>query len=127
MTRRDPPIMFVPVTHELVKRYYGHEPLYSLKGFAAVCEGEPVGLLGAYYLKRNMLVVFSEFKSRFRGRKKAIVQGIHLLREFIRDLRCPVWAVAQKDERASDTLLQRLGFEPTARDTEMGRLYFRSA
>ncbi len=122
MTRSE--ARFVPATHELLKRYYGREPLCTVRGFVALVDDEPVGVLGVYYLNKQPLL-FSEMKPEVRHRKKDIVKAYRLLEEFASGFKYPLWAVAQCGEKAAEGLLQRLGFVPTGHEMVFGPIYYR--
>lgn len=106
---------FVPLTAELLQRFYGHPPAHTTRGVALVVDGEPIYVIGLYYEAERM-VLFSDTKPEVRAlektgeMKRLVVHGLRQVAELMHSLNAPVYAVAERGE-GSVRLLTRLGFK----------------
>lgn len=104
-------IEIVPANEELVRAYYGKEPPWTFRGYAAVSEGKPVGLAGVYREGAH-LVAFLDAGPTLRESKRKMVEGRRLLRKLMDDARRPVFAKMNAREPTAPALLRRAGFIP---------------
>lgn len=124
MTARNPEIEFVDATPALVEAYYGKPAPFTFRGHVALLDGKPVGVGGVYYDDGNP-VAFSDMGEEMRARKRDIVRAIRLLKRQFDASKAALYAVASREEATSQSLLARLGFQPTGRMTEHGPLMVR--
>lgn len=114
-------IEFVPASSALAQAFYGKPWPFSFRGWVCLIEGEPAGICGLYNHDGHP-VAFSDIGERFRNRRKAIVRGIHLVRDMIEASPIPVYAKANPDAPTAPAVLAKLGFRPTGHDDLMVRL-----
>jgi hypothetical protein len=118
MSRARPAI--VPATPALVEAWYGKPAPWTLRGFAAVQDGRPLGLAGVYWIGGTP-VGFSEWQPDLD--RKTIARAVRLVMGLIDGLGVPVFATAKSEQSAR--LLARLGFLPTGREALGGPLLVR--
>ena len=99
----------VPATPELLREFYGHEPGRSMRAFVGMLDGKPVACFGVYYCD-DKLVLFSDIRDEARPFKKSLVQGAFKVRDLMKELNAPVYAVAGCVDGAV-RLLERMGFQ----------------
>ena len=99
--------------------FYGKKPPNSFKGIVAVKDEKIIGIGGLFYMKTNV-VVFSDIKPEMRSHKKAIVKGLKIIMNMVKDSNRAVYAIACPDEPTSKKLLNKLGFTPTGQKNEIG-------
>jgi RimJ/RimL family protein N-acetyltransferase len=118
-------VTFVPATQELAERYYtGRRPPIGFRGYVALLGGEPVGVGGVHRMGGGF-VAFSEMKDSMRQDRRACARATRLLIDFVDNLGCAVYAVADSGEPTSERLLARLGFTGTGVQTAEGELLVR--
>ena len=113
---------FVPATQSLAEEYFaGGRPPYGFRGYAALLDGEVVGLGGVYW-SHGAPVLFSQAKNPLRRDRKACARGARLLQSYLDTIPFEVYAVASPAEPTSQQLLARLGFEYAGVETREGPL-----
>lgn len=115
---------FRTATTQDAYEFYNQQPPFSFKGIVAVKDEKIVGI-GGIYREAGNLVAFSDLDEAMRGSKKDLVRGCRAMMEIIEEQKRPVYAVANKDEPTSESLLQRLGFVPTGMQSPMGEILIR--
>jgi hypothetical protein len=108
MTGRE--VEFVPATREMVLAFYGVPPVYTLRGHAAILDGQVVGIGGISY-QAGCLVLFTDAGPELRARRRDMVLAFRFLEEMIKPIEGPLQAIVQPGEPASERLLGRLGFQ----------------
>ena len=114
----------VPATQQLAEAYFGGQPPYSFRGFAAVLDGQPVGLAGVFRAYGKMWA-FSGVKPPLRPYRKARVKGLKKLVSLLDSMPCPVYATADPEEETAPNLLARLGFRKTGEYHEGNEILIR--
>lgn len=104
-------VEIVPATQELVAAYLGRPSPHTFKGYAAVRDGQPIGLAGIYR-EGSHLVAFSEVSGELKDHKRAMVEGRRLVRQMMAEVHRPVFAEVNAQEPGAPKLLARLGFVP---------------
>lgn len=109
----NPSPVIVPATAELIDRYYGHRPPWTVhRAFAAVLDGEPVCIAGALR-DGERFVAFADIRPVMRER--FVKTGLRMARrvmESYRALGVPLYALAACDVPAAERFLLHLGFQP---------------
>ena len=105
---------FEALTPELAKAFYGETPARTMRGYAAVSEGEPIVVVGVMR-DEHRWVLFSDSKPQARGEptftaRRLVLQGILKLQAILDDLHAPVHAVPAPEATGACALLERLGF-----------------
>jgi len=116
---------FVPATPELTTAYYGRPSVRTFRGWVCLIDDRPAGVVGIYNDGPER-VVFSDIKPEHAGARRAIVQGIRLVREIYEQSPMPVYAVENPEIPTAGPLLARLGFVPTGRSTPNGNILMRA-
>ena len=104
-----PEILTRPATAQDIEAYYGKEPRGTLRAYAAIMDGEVVGLIG---IVREATV--GRFFCDFKPKLQPYLQSITIMRavkrsmEFADQYRGPVVAVAEHAEGCR--ILHRLGW-----------------
>jgi hypothetical protein len=87
---------------------YGEPLRHSVRGFTAVVDGEPRGMAGVAYVKGQV----TAFSRGLPGiPKKWIARGTLMTLRMIRDMDCPVLAIADPEIPTAAQFLARVGFE----------------
>lgn len=107
------------------RKFYGQDPIYSFRGFAAELDGDIAGVAGVYF-EDGKPVVFSEMKDAMRSHKKDIVRVCRLVIQMLDDLGRAAYAFACPNEPTSGYLLAKLGFKPTGMVGPYGDILVRS-
>lgn len=107
------------------RAFYGRDPIYSFRGYAAELNGDIVGLGGVYF-EDGKPVVFSEIRDAMRPHKKAIAKATRMLMRMLDDLGRSAYAFACPEEPTSGCLLAKLGFKPTGMAGPCGDILVRS-
>lgn len=107
------------------REFYGQDPVYSFRGYAAELNGDIVGLGGVYF-EDGKPVVFSEIRDAMRPHKKAIAKATRMLMRMLDDLGRSAYAFACPTEPTSGYLLAKLGFKPTGMVGPYGDVLVRS-
>lgn len=115
--REQSKITFEPATALTVLAYYGGPAPFSLKGYVAMLDGQPVGIGGVYWLAGKP-VAFSECKPEMETRLKDKARAVRLLKKNIKAYKMPVLAIAT--EPTSVPLLTKLGFTLTGTEAPGG-------
>ncbi len=102
-------IIFKPATMAYAKEFYGDQYTKSFKGYVALLDGKAIGVGGISFQNETM-VLFSDIKKKMRPFKRDIVRGVYILGGMVKDVRYPIFAVADKKELAAERLLTKLGF-----------------
>jgi hypothetical protein len=108
MTGRE--VEFVPATREMVLAFYGTPPAHTLRGHAAILDGQVIGLGGISY-QAGCLLLFSDAGPELRARRRDMVRAYRFLETMIAQIEGPLQAIVQPGEPASERLLSRLGFQ----------------
>jgi len=99
--------------------FYGHMPTNSFKGIVAIEGDKVIGIGGLFYTKEG-LIAFSDMKPETRKYKKAMVKGVRMIMDMVKNAEVPVYAVANDKEPTAQRLLKRLGFVKTGVKNEFG-------
>lgn len=102
-------VEIVPATLELIQRYYGCPPPFSVKALIAKLEGIPAGI-GGLQMINGVPWAFSEMNATLRRDTKNVVRCVQAMRPLLAQFEVPVYAVAELE---SGPLLMHLGFRPT--------------
>lgn len=116
---------FVPATRELTEAYYGRPSPRTFRGWVCLIDDRPAGVVGIYNDGPER-VVFSDIKPEHARERRAIVQGIRLVREMYEPSPLPVYAVANPEIPTAQPLLARLGFAPTGKSIPAGDILMRA-
>lgn len=114
-----------PANIKHAKEFYGDQYTKSFKGYVALLDGKVVGIGGISFSKNNMML-FSDIKDELRPYKRDIVKGVYILKDMVEKINYPVVAIASKEERLSEKLLDRLGFSPSGySDSDGSKIFWR--
>ena len=105
---------FQALTPELAKAFYGKPPARTIRGYAAVVDGEPIVLVGVMR-DDHRWVLFSDSKPSARGQatftaRRLVLAGMKRLQGIMQELNAPVHAAPQEDAEGACALLERMGF-----------------
>ena len=110
---------------DLARKFYGGDaPIRSFKGYVAMIGDRVIGVAGLFYCGDN-IILFSDMKDEFRSHKKDIVKSILLMRDFMKDIKYPICAIAHCKEMLSTKILLKLGFIDSGSETPAGKVYIR--
>lgn len=115
-------IEIMPATADIVQRFFGHQPVHTVRALVAMRGDQVIGLAGlcrtegAWYL-------FADLTPEIRKDRRAIIRGIRAITALARRRAVPVMAVAHRDTPGSRTLLEHMGFEPMGFDAPDGEVY----
>jgi hypothetical protein len=115
----------VYATPEHVGQFFGNMCFQRLKGYAAILNGEVIGVAGIRY-DGDSLILFSDMKEPARKYKKDIIRMIRLMDELLENIKYPVLAIANKNESLSEKILIKLGFEYTGLNSPDGKVFRRA-
>ena len=101
-------IELIPATHEIVRDFYGHEPLVTMRAVAAVQDGVTLGV-GGIFQAGLAWMLFSDMKPELTKDKRAMVKVCRSIRKLIENTRLPVYALADKNIEGSETLINHIG------------------
>ena len=110
-------------TQDHAKEFYG-ENRKTFKGYAALLNGNVVGI-GGLCFEKDKMVLFSDMKKEMRPYKKTIVKCIKILGKMVEQTKYPVVAIADKNEKMSERILIKLGFEPSGETVPLGKVFWR--
>ena len=103
----------VPATHEIVSRYYGVPPRYSLRAWAAV-DGDQVLGVGGMCVTQQVLVMFlgmnDGLREYFLRSPLALVRGVRRLQKQATEKGLRLQAEADASIPCSARFLERMGF-----------------
>lgn len=99
--------------------YFGQPPSHSMRGYAVMLDGRPVGLGGITY-RCGVLCAFCEIGDELRPYKLSIARFARRIADLLGDR--PGMAVADPREPGSERSLRWLGFEHMATSKE-GEVY----
>jgi len=114
----------VPATPEIVEAYYGKRPARTFRGYAALLDGKPVGLAGIYD-DGGYRTVFGDIAPELRPYRKTLARGVQIVRDLMAEQKAPIYAVESPDEPTAPALLAKLGFVPTGREVDDGKIMVR--
>ncbi len=93
-------------TAEDVKEFYGSFP-QSIKALVMEDNGELIGI-ACVTIENSRMFALSEMKRKIPA--KAIWRGVLAFRELIKDVRCPILAICNKQYNNSPAFLEKVGF-----------------
>lgn len=105
---------FENLTPELAQRFYGSRPTRTMRGYAAVVDGEPIVVVGVMR-DEHRWVLFSDSKPEVRGQanftaRRLVLQGVRRLEGMLKDMKAPIHAAPQEGIEGACALLERMGF-----------------
>lgn len=105
--------VIVPATYELLDRFYGKRQPYTVhRALAAVLDGEPICIGGAYRVG-DRFVAFADVRPVMRER--FVKTGVRMAKDVLkmyREMGVPLFAKASCDVEAAGRFLEHLGFKP---------------
>lgn len=105
--------IIVPATAELLERYYGRRPPWTVhRAFAVVHEGEPICVGGAFR-HEDRFVAFADVRPIMRER--FVKTGVRMARkvmEAYREMGVQLYATADCNVEPAKRFLEHLGFKP---------------
>ena len=109
--------VIVPATSALLERYYGHRPPWTVhRAFAAVYEGEPICIGGAFR-HGERFVAFADVRPIMRERfVKTGIRLAHRVLEAYREMGVPLYALADCKVEPARRFLEHIGFKPLAEE-----------
>lgn len=109
--------MIVPLTPELVLRYYGEPKKQTIRGYAYLEGDEVMSVFGLFYdFPGERWLTFCSLKPEFRARlhemraKRVVARAIVMVRELIRCTGGVVQAGAESGIEKAPAFLERIGF-----------------
>ena len=111
-------------TMAYAKEFYGDQYTKSFKGGIALLKGKVIGVAGLSFEKDSMML-FSDMKDEMRPYKRDIVKAIRILGKMIKNVRYPIFAVANNKESLSEKILNKLGFTFSGHMNPEGSKIFR--
>jgi len=102
-------IELVPVTPEILKRFYGEMPKQTVRAIAGVRGDQVLGIAG-YFVDRSRVVVFSDIPEENRKYRVSIMKGADILLKMASKTGMPVHAIPNENIKGADRFLKRLGF-----------------
>ena len=103
-------IKLVPVTPEILKRFYGEAPQQTVRAIAGVRGEEVLGIAG-YFVDRARVVVFSDIPEENRKYRVSIMKGAGILLKMVSKTGMPVHAIPDANIKDADRFLKHLGFK----------------
>jgi len=105
----------IPLTTEILVRFHGKLPPYSVIGIAAVKDGMVVGV-GGYYRVDTRYILFSRITDELRADKRLLVMALRKLADIRMSFNLPVQSIGDKSIPGYEVLLRHVGFR---QDTAM--------
>lgn len=104
-----------PVRSGDYEAIYGEPLKHSIRGWVATVDGEPKGIAGVAYVGGQV----NAFSRSLPGLPKSwIARGAIATLRLIRELNCPVLAIADPEIPTSHDFLERCGFEHVTTNTQ---------
>lgn len=97
----------IPVTEEIVKRFYGNIPPKTLRAVAAVRDEEILGIAGIFSIGMGWML-FADFGDEIRSDKRTMVKAVNAIRKLIANIQMPVYA-KPADIEGAETLIEHIG------------------
>lgn len=98
-----------PIKRQDIVDMYGENLSVSVRGWAAVLDGEVIGIAGVAFSKP--LQCFSFLDERMKDYPRKIIEAVKLVRELLASISLPVYATPDEDEKdTADTFLKHVGF-----------------
>jgi hypothetical protein len=100
-----------PLTPDDLRQWGGDTPaIRTIRGYAAEDGGEVKGVAGLMYLP-SAIVAFAEMDEDGQRRPLTIMRVARLMRQLMRGIKAPIFAVADPDYPNSMAFLEHVGFE----------------
>ncbi len=106
-------------TAAVVRDFYGHDPVHTMRAYVALLDGQPVALGGVTY-NLGIPCAFADIRDEFRPYKVSIMKFARKIHDIIGD--GPCMALASPDIAGSKRLIEWLGFEFVV-TTQYGDVY----
>jgi len=97
-----------PIKRQDIVDMYGENLPMTVRGWAAVLDGEVIGIAGVAFTKP--LQCFSFLDERMKDYPRKIIEAVKLVRELLETIQLPVYATPDEDEGTADTFLKHVGF-----------------
>jgi hypothetical protein len=105
---------YVPLNREIINQYGEDKTPHSLRGFAAVEDGEVYGIAGTY-LNSGYLTVWMDARDELRKRPKSLIKLLKKLYE-LPHFGNMVLVYCDRKFDGAEKLIRHFGFEPYAQD-----------
>lgn len=103
--------MIVPATAELLREYYGHDPLFTSRAIVYLEEGKPVAIAGFIRMGSKTMIAYSESKPGFTQRnKRGVVLMVRAMMKIADDNGWTLVAQPNAELDTAEGFLQHIGF-----------------
>lgn len=99
-----------PIKQGDFEELYGYPPTRTIKGYTAELHGQPVAMVGIYFMP-DQIVAFCNAKDIARRYKRDMARGFRLFAGLLKEQGSPVFAIADPSIPTSENLLMRCGFQ----------------
>lgn len=103
-------VEIVPATADHLRQFFGDSPRQTVRAWAVLLDGKPVGL-GGFAYGGDYITVFSDLRPEIRPYRKVILKAAqHVMREAVSRHQGAVMAIADPNEPTAPNFLKHLGF-----------------